>query len=78
MIYYIIFSIISGIWSVIRQTQRWSGNSIDRLLLVFLLNTIFAPITLIISIYNRNLLPNGKPAVPIGQYKKENKNNNVD
>lgn len=66
-----------AIWSVIRQTQILSFNSNLRLLSVFLINLIGFPICLIISLYNRNFLPNGKPPVSINEYlKNNNKNDN--
>lgn len=69
VVIYIVCSILIGIWSVIRQTQRWSGNSILRLVSVFIINTIGAPVCLFISLRNRNFLPDGKPADPIETYK---------
>ena len=57
-----------GVWSVIRQKQRWSGNSMGRLVIVFIINTLFSPICLIISLYNKNFLSDGKPPVPIDDF----------
>lgn len=68
---YIIVCMIFGVWAIHRQMQRWSGNSVGRLISVFLINTIGFPICLVITIVNKNLVKTeGEIQTPIEDYGK--------
>ena len=74
VILYVILAVLFAAWGVIRQKQRWCGNSYLRLIMVFILNSVGFPICLIITIYNKNFFPDGTPPEPIDSVQKKLKN----
>jgi len=57
-IFYTIFSILYGLYSVMRQWQRYPNHSgLFKQIIVFLLNGLFPVICIPIAIYKKTLIP---------------------